>query len=56
MKNAKPMPTRREQEFTVDELRRKLAASRDSGLSDRTADDVLTEARNIARARGLLRE
>lgn len=48
--------TRRAQELTLDELRRKLAASRESGLSDRTVDDIFAEARNIARSRGLLRE
>lgn len=47
---------RREQELTLDELRRKLAASRESGLSDRTVDDIFAEARDIARSRGLLHE
>lgn len=48
--------TRREQELTLDELRRKLAASRESGLSDRTVDDIFAEARDIARSRGLPHE
>lgn len=48
--------TRREQELTLDELRRKLAASRESVPSDRTVDDIFAEARDIARSRGLLRE
>ena len=47
---------RREQEFTMNELRHKLAASQDSGLSGRTVDDIFAEARGIARSRGLLRE
>lgn len=45
---------RREQELTLEELRRKLAASRDGGLSDRTVDDIFAEALGIARARGLM--
>ena len=46
----------RDQDLTMDELRRKLAASRESGLSDRTVADVFAETRDIARTRGLLRE
>jgi antitoxin ParD1/3/4 len=46
---------RREQEFTLDELRRKLAASRASGASARTVDDIFAEAQEIVRARGLRR-
>lgn len=47
---------RREQEFTIEELRQKLAASRESGLSDRTVDAIFGEARKIARARRLMDE
>ncbi|MGH7153443.1 MAG: type II toxin-antitoxin system ParD family antitoxin [Acetobacteraceae bacterium] len=47
---------RREQELTLEELRQKLAASRESGMSDRTVDDIFAEAREIARARGLMHE
>jgi antitoxin ParD1/3/4 len=46
---------RREQELTLEELRKKLAASRDSGVSNRSVDDIFAEARDIAKARGLLR-
>jgi hypothetical protein len=34
---------------TLDELRKKLAASRDSGVSNRTVDEIFAEAREIAR-------
>ncbi len=47
---------RRQQELTLEELRRKLAASRESGVSDRTVEDIFAEAREIARARGLMHE
>lgn len=47
---------RREQELTLEDLRRKLAASRDSGISDRTVDDIFAEAWEIARGRGLMHE
>jgi antitoxin ParD1/3/4 len=47
---------RREQELTLDELRNKLAASRDSGISNRTVDEIFAEAREIAKGRGLLHE
>jgi antitoxin ParD1/3/4 len=47
---------RREQELTLDELRRKLAASRESGESSRSVDDIFAEAMAIARARGLIHE
>lgn len=47
---------RREQELTLDELRRKLAGSRESGVSGRTVDDIFAEAREIARRRGLMHE
>ena len=47
---------RREQELTLAELRNKLAASRQSGVSERTVDDIFAEAREIARARGLMHE
>lgn len=46
---------RREQEFTLDELRKKLADSRSSGEGTRSVDDIFTEAQDIARARGLTR-
>lgn len=45
---------RREKELTLNELRQKLAASRDSGVSGRTVDDIFAEAQEIARARGLI--
>jgi len=44
---------RREQELTLDELREKLAASRDSGEGGRSVDDIFAEAQEIVRARGL---
>ncbi len=47
---------RREQELTMDELRKKLADSRDSGISNRTVDEIFAEAREIAKARGILHE
>ena len=47
---------RREQELTLEELRRRLAASRESGVSDRTVDEIFAEAHEIARARGLTDE
>jgi antitoxin ParD1/3/4 len=47
---------RREQELTLDELRKKLTASRDSGVSNRTVDEIFAEAREIAKARGLMHE
>jgi antitoxin ParD1/3/4 len=40
----------------LDELRKKLAASRDSGVGSRTVDELFDEARDIARARGLMRD
>ncbi len=43
---------RREQELTIAELRRKLAASRESGEGNRSIDDIFAEAQEIARARG----
>jgi antitoxin ParD1/3/4 len=43
---------RREQELTLEDLRQTLAASRDSGVSGRTVDDIFAEAREIARSRG----
>ena len=45
---------RREHELTLDELRRKLADSRDSGIGERTVDEIFAEARDIAKARGLM--
>lgn len=47
---------RREQELTLEELRRKLAASRESGASDRTVDDIFAEAREIVGGRGPMHE
>ena len=47
---------RRAQELTLEELRQRLAASRESGVSNRTVDDIFAEAREIARARGLVHE
>jgi antitoxin ParD1/3/4 len=43
---------RREQEFTLEELRRKLASSRESGVSARTVEEIFAEAQAIAEARG----
>jgi hypothetical protein len=34
---------------TLDELRKKLATSRDSGVSTRTVDEIFAEAREIAK-------
>jgi len=45
---------RREQELTLEELRKKLAESRESGIGVRTVDDIFAEARDIAKARGLM--
>lgn len=42
---------RREQDMTLEELRRKLAASRESGGSDRGIDEICTGARKIAMVR-----
>ena len=47
---------RRERELTLEELRQKLAASRESGDSGRSVDDVFAEAQEIARARGLIND
>jgi antitoxin ParD1/3/4 len=47
---------RREQELTMDELRNKLAASKESGISSRTVDEIFAEAQEIAWARGILHE
>jgi antitoxin ParD1/3/4 len=47
---------RREQELTLEDLRQKLAASRGSGVSGRTVEDIFAEAREIAGARGLMHE
>ena len=44
---------RREQELTLEELRKKLADSRRNGKGTRSIDDIFTEAQAIARARGL---
>jgi antitoxin ParD1/3/4 len=45
---------RREQALTLDELRKKLADSRESGIGVRTVDEIFAEARDIAKARGLM--
>ena len=45
---------RREQDITLEARRRKPAASRESGVSERTVDDVFADAREVARSRGLL--
>jgi antitoxin ParD1/3/4 len=42
----------REQELSLDELRQKLSASRDSGVSPRAVEDIFAEARRIAEERG----
>ncbi len=47
---------RREQELTLEDLRQKLASSRDSGVSGRTVQEIFAEAREIAKARGLMHE
>lgn len=44
---------RREQEFTLEGIRRKLVASRESGVTDRTVNDIFTAAYEIAKTRGL---
>jgi len=44
---------RREQELTMDELRQKLAASKDSGISTRTVEEIFAEAQEIAKGRGI---
>ncbi len=44
---------RREHEFSLEDLREKLAASRDSGISTRTLDEIFAEAQEIAKARGM---
>ncbi|MCI0735385.1 MAG: hypothetical protein L0Y50_03795 [Beijerinckiaceae bacterium] len=43
-------------DITLNELRKKLAAFRDGGVSTRTVNEILAEAREIAKARGLLHE
>jgi len=47
---------RREQELTMDELRQKLAASKESGISTRTVDEIFAEAQEIAKGRGIRHE
>ncbi len=44
---------RREQELTMDALRKKLAASRESGISNRTVDEIFAEAHDTAKRRGV---
>jgi antitoxin ParD1/3/4 len=43
-------------DLTLEDLRKKLAASRGSGVSDRTVDEIFAEAQDIARARSLTHE
>ncbi|WP_241911804.1 type II toxin-antitoxin system ParD family antitoxin [Telmatospirillum siberiense] len=45
---------RREQELTMGQLREKLAASHDSGVSTRTVDEIFAQAQDMAKARGLM--
>ena len=45
---------RREQELTLDAVQQKLAASRQSGISGRSVDEIFAEAREISTARGVL--
>lgn len=47
---------RREHEMTMEELRTKLVASRESGLSDRSVDDIFAEAREMAQRHSRMRE
>jgi len=47
---------RREQELTMDELRQKLAASKESGISTRTVEEIFAEAQEIAKGRGIRHE
>jgi len=42
---------RREQELALDDLRQKLAASRESGVSSRTVDEIFAEAQELSKAR-----
>ena len=44
---------RREQELTLDDLLQKLAASRESGASNRTVDEIFAEAQELSKARNL---
>lgn len=44
---------RREQELTLDDLRQKLAASRESGASNCTVDEIFAEAQELSKARNL---
>ena len=46
---------RRAQEFSLDAMRQKLAASRDGGVSLRGVDEIFAEAEDIVRARELRR-
>ena len=38
----------------MDELRQKLAASKESGISTRTVDEIFAEAQEIAKGRGIM--
>jgi len=42
--------TRREHEYSLDELRQKLIASRDSGVSTRSVEEIFAEAKQIVAA------
>lgn len=47
---------RRTQEITIDELRELVAGAKASGVGIRSVDDIFTQAKEIARVRGPLRE
>jgi len=47
---------RREHILSLDELRAKLAQSQDSGISERTIDEIFAEAQKLAKTRGLIHE
>lgn len=47
---------RRMPEITIDELRGLVADAKASGVGTRSVDDIFTQAKEIARARGSLRE
>lgn len=47
---------RRTQEITIDELRGLVTDAKASGTGARSVEDIFTQAKEIARARGSLRE
>lgn len=47
---------RRTQEISLDELRSLVADAKASGVGTRSVDDIFKQAKEIARARGSLRE